>query len=304
MNYEQYFEEIYRYHKALPNPGKVASYIPELSKVNPDSFGVFLTTVGGEEYSYGNWETGFSIQSIVKVFGFVLAFSYIKDNIWERMDMEPAGTSFNSLVQLEYEKGIPRNPFINAGAIVICDILIDLLDNPQEDFLKFIRRLSPDSSVYYDLEVAHSEKSVAFQNYALVNLMKSFGNIHNDIDKVMDLYFMMCSVKMNCKQLSSSFLFLANNGVVPFSQERILDPSSTKRVNALMQTCGFYDEAGEFAFRVGLPGKSGVGGGIAAVFPGVYSIAVWSPKLNDKGNSYLGMRFLEEFTSKTKLSIF
>lgn len=304
MNYGQIFEEIYKHHKILPNPGKVADYIPELANVNPDSFGVFLTTVGGEEYFYGDWNAKFSIQSIVKVFGFVLAFSHIKDNVWHRMDMEPAGTSFNSLVQLEYEHGIPRNPFINAGAIVICDILIDLLDNPREDFLNFIRKLSPESNVSYDLTVARSEKTVAFRNYALVNLMKSFGNIHNDIDTVMDLYFLMCSVSMTCKELSSSFLFLANNGVVPFSGEQILDASSNKRVNALMQTCGFYDEAGEFAFRVGLPGKSGVGGGIAAVFPEMYSIAVWSPRLNEKGNSFLGMHFLEEFTSKTKLSIF
>lgn len=304
MDYEKIFREIHNELQHVADPGKVADYIPELARVNPDQFGVFLTTIKGEEYAFGDWDTRFSIQSIAKVLSFVLAYSILKSDTWKRMNLEPAGTPFNSLVQLEYDLGIPRNPFINAGAIVVCDILVSHLKHPKEELLAFVRKLSPNSVVDYNPIVAQSEKSVAFRNYALVNLMKSFGNIHNDIDVVMDLYFAICSLEMTCKELSQTFLFLANNGIVPYSGEQILSFSRTKRVNALMQTCGFYDQAGDFTFRVGLPGKSGVGGGIIAVHPGKYSITVWSPRLNDKGNSFKGMLFLEELTTKTNLSIF
>jgi glutaminase len=233
-----------------------------------------------------------------------MAYSQIKSTIWERMDVEPAGTPFNSLVQLEYDKGIPRNPFINAGAIVVCDILAGELASPKDNIRSFVRDLCGNRTIDYNPLVAHSEKKTGFRNYALVNLMKSFGNIHNDIDAVMDLYFHLCSLEMSCRELSDSFLFLANNGIVPYSGKQILSPSRTKRTNALMQTCGFYDEAGQFAFKVGLPGKSGVGGGIVAVLTGKYAISVWSPRLNSKGNSFKGMLFLEEFTTRTHLSIF
>ncbi len=304
MHYETLFQEIHRELQLIGEIGQVADYIPELAYVNPDQFGVHLTTVGGEEFAFGDAEKRFSIQSIAKVFTFVLAYSRVKSTIWERTGLEPAGTPFNSLIQLEYDKGIPRNPLINAGAIVICDILASELASPKENILSFIRRITGNQSIDYNSKVALSEKKTGYRNYALVNLMKSFGNIKNDIDKVMEIYFHICSIEMSCKELSQSFLFLANNGIVPYSGERILSVSRTKRVNALMQTCGFYDEAGEFTFKVGLPGKSGVGGGIVAVHPEKYAIAVWSPRLNKKGNSYKGMLFLEEFTTKTSSSIF
>jgi len=304
MHYETLFQEIHRELQSIGDIGQVADYIPELALVDPDQFGVHLTTVGGEEFAFGDAEKRFSIQSIAKVFTFVLAYSRIKSSIWERTGLEPAGTPFNSLIQLEYDKGIPRNPFINAGAIVICDILASELASPKENILSFIRRITGIHTIDYNSQVALSEKKTGYRNYALVNLMKSFGNIKNDIDKVMEIYFHICSIEMSCKELSQSFLFLANNGVVPYSGEQILSVSRTKRVNALMQTCGFYDEAGEFTFKVGLPGKSGVGGGIVALHPEKYAIAVWSPRLNKKGNSYKGMLFLEEFTTKTRSSIF
>ncbi len=304
MQYETIFHEIHQELKSLEDTGHVADYIPELAHVNPDQFGVHLSTINGESYAFGDAEKRFSIQSIAKVFAFVLAYSKIKSDIWKRMDLEPAGTPFNSLVQLEHDKGVPRNPFINAGAIVVCDILVSGFPSPKEHVLSFTRRLSNSFTIDYNTKVAQSERETGFRNFALVNLMKSFGNIRNDINEVMDLYFHICSIEMSCRELSESFLFLANNGVIPYSGERILSPSRTKRTNALMQTCGFYDEAGQFTFKVGLPGKSGVGGGIVAVHPEKYSIAVWSPRLNKKGNSYKGMLFLEEFTTKTKLSIF
>lgn len=304
MNYEKIFEGIYENLKKEEDIGHVADYIPELAKVNPEQFGVNLTTIDGTTYGFGDCTKRFSIQSISKVFTFVMAYSRIKSHIWERTDLEPAGTSFNSLVQLEYDHGIPRNPFINAGAIVVCDILASELSSPKEEILSFVRRISGNDTINYNPIVASSEKTTGFRNYALINLMKSFGNIKNDIDAVIDIYTHVCSIEMNCQELSTAFLFLANNGVVPYSGERILSPSRTKRTNALMQTCGFYDEAGQFTFKVGLPGKSGVGGGIVAILPENYAITVWSPRLNKKGNSYKGMLFLEEFTTRTRLSIF
>jgi len=206
-------------------------------------------------------------------------------------------------VQLEYEKGIPRNPFINAGAIVICDILVTCLDNPKVQLLDFIRQTGS-THIDYCVKIANSEMQTGYRNYALANLMKDFGNIDNDLDIVLDLYFHLCSIEMTCKEVVQTFLFLACDGVNPVSGETVISPSRTKRINAVMLTCGFYDEAGEFAFRTGLPGKSGVGGGIVAIHPGEYCIAVWSPKLNINGNSYIGMRVLEAMTTKTQSSIF
>lgn len=304
MNYEEIFHNIYTDLSKIENKGRVADYIPELSKVDPNKFGAQLTTIDLQKFSFGDWNIRFSIQSIAKVFTFVLAYSRIKSELWDRVGVEPSGTAFNSLVQLENDKGIPRNPFINAGAIVICDILISELNSPKEEVLNFIRELAGDDSINFNREVAESERANGYINWALIYFMKSFGNIHNDIYEVMDLYFHVCSIEMNCEELSKSFLFLANNGVIPYCQKRILSPSRTKRANALMQSCGFYDEAGQFTFKVGLPGKSGVGGGIVAVHPERYCITVWSPPLNPKGNSYKGMLFLEEFTTQTKLSIF
>lgn len=304
MDYGKIFSGIYTDLAKIEDKGKVADYIPELSKVNPNSFGVQLTTIEGEKFAFGDSATRFSIQSIAKVFSYVLAYSRVKSELWKRVGVEPSGTAFNSLVQLESDKGIPRNPFINAGAIVICDILVSELRSPKEDILTFIRELTGVETINFNPDVVKSENANGYINWALVNFMKSFGNIHNEINDVMDLYFHICSIEMSCEELSQSFLFLANNGVAPHSNKRILSPSRTKRANALMQSCGFYDEAGEFTFKVGLPGKSGVGGGIVAVHPQKYCITVWSPRLNAKGNSYKGMLFLEEFTTHTELSIF
>lgn len=200
--------------------------------------------------------------------------------------------------------GIPRNFFINAGGIVVCDILVSQYNDPINEILSFVRRLTENPNIQINQKVFESEKTTGFRNYALVNLMKSFGNIKNDIDAVMNLYFSICSIEMSCRELCKAFLFLANDGVVPNSGERILSPIRAKRTNALLQTCGFYDEAGQFAFKVGLPGKSGVGGGIISIHPQRYVVTVWNPRLNKKGNSHLGMHFLELFTTQTKSSIF
>ncbi|WP_291721773.1 glutaminase [Bernardetia sp.] len=304
MNFETIIKEIYQNIKLLEDSGELASYIPELAYINPESFGVHISTLDKNDFGIGNYTDKFSIQSIAKVLSLALAYRMVGESIWKRLGVEPSGNPFNSLTQLEVDNGIPRNPFINAGAIVISDILISNLENPREDFLAFVRSLSNNPNLDYSSEVAASEKAIGFRNVALCNFIKSFGNIENDPNKVLDFYFDLCSLEMTCKELSEAFLFLANNGRRTVDNLTILTKSEAKRINALMQTCGFYDESGEFAFKVGLPGKSGVGGGIIAVHPNQYTIAVWSPKLNKRGNSYKGMRFLEEFTTKSELSIF
>ena len=304
MNYQHVFERVQAQLKAYKELGKPASYIPELQYVNSNCFGVHLLTIDNRDFGIGDFQSKFSIQSIAKVLSLVLAYQIEDENLWSRVGVEPSGTPFNSLVQLEHDRGIPRNPFINAGALVICDILVGHLKNPEIDFLDFIRKLSGNYQIDYCLRIAESEKSMGYRNAALINLMKDFGNIHNDIDKVLYFYFKLCSIEMTCAELSRTFLFLASNGIDPIRNERVISASKSKRINAIMQLCGFYDEAGEFSFKVGLPGKSGVGGGIVAVLPSQYSIAVWSPCLNKKGNSSKGMKFLELFTSETESSIF
>jgi len=304
MNYNPIFSKILKELAPIKNKGKVANYIPELGNVDPSNFGGHLITLDNKNYKFGDSDKKFSIQSISKVLSLTLAYQFEGEKLWKRVGVEPSGTPFNSLIQLEADAGIPRNPLINAGALVICDVLVKRLKNPKEDFIEFIRTISGNSSIDYCSRIVESEKSKGYRNVALINLMKSFGNIKNDIDKVTDFYFNLCSIEMTCEELSKTFLYLANNGICPNSNTTILSPSKTKRINAVMQLCGFYDEAGEFSFKVGLPGKSGVGGGIIAIYPGRYSIATWSPKLNKKGNSFMGIEFLERLTTETKHSIF
>ena len=304
MKFSDIIQDIYCKVQKISDNGNLASYIPELALVNPDKFGVYLQPLNKSGYGFGDYEEKFSIQSIAKVLLLAMVFNQKGEELWNRMEHEPSGTSFNSLIQLEQEKGIPRNPLINAGALVMCDILIDMYQNPENAFLDFVKKLSLNHSIQYNQNIAKSEKELGYINVAIVNLMKAYDNIHNPIEKVLDLYFQICSIEMTCKELSQTFLIFANNGIIPETHERILDISKTKRINAIMQTCGFYDEAGEFAFKVGLPGKSGVGGGIVAIHPHQYTVAVWSPKLNNKGNSVKGMQFLEWLTSATVSSIF
>ncbi|WP_117880827.1 glutaminase [Aureibaculum luteum] len=303
-NYKSIIENGYNLAKSLKDQGKLATYIPELANVDPSMFGVHMTKIDGTDFGIGNYKEKFSIQSIAKVLSLTLAIKTIGEKIWNRIDVEPSGTKFDSLLLLESYKGIPRNPFINSGAIVICDILITHLDNAPKDFLSFVRNLSDLPTLTYSDKIADSEKATGYRNVALCNFIKSFGNIKNDPAEVLDFYFDMCSLEMNCQQLSYTFSFLANGGRKLSNGEKIITNSQSKRINALMLTCGFYDESGEFAFKVGLPGKSGVGGGIVALYPHNYSIAVWSPKLNPNGNSFRGMKLLEEVTTHSEMSIF
>lgn len=301
---ERLIKDIYEDITALENKGAVADYIPELAKVDPERFGVHYTSIEGNEIGIGDYQTKFSIQSIAKVLSLSLAYKYEGDAMWDRVGVEPSGNPYNSLVQLEDENGIPRNPLINAGAIVVCDILLSRFEHPLRELLDFIKSICGHEEVDYNLFVARSEKSIGYRNVALCNYLKSLDNLENEPEDVLDFYFTMCSLEMSCQNLSRAFLFLACDDFRNREGKQILPIMKANRVNAIMQTCGFYDESGEFSFRVGLPGKSGVGGGIIALHPEKYSIAVWSPRLNEKGNSYRGMRFLEEFTSRTNSHLF
>ncbi|MCO6462439.1 MAG: glutaminase [Saprospiraceae bacterium] len=304
MNLEIILKEIYEQVKNEPCDGMVTSSIPELNKVDPDKFGIHLLRQDRGDFGFGDYNQRFSIQSISKVFTISMAVRLHGEDIWKRVGVEPSGSPFNSLVQLEYEGGIPRNPFINAGALVIADILLSSLKKPKDDLLEFVRMASGVESIGFDYQVAASEKATGFRNAAMVNMLKSFGNLDNDIEAVLDFYFHQCSLAMSCKELSHAFFYLCNKGFTFDNAIEIMNEKKVKRINAIMQTCGFYDESGEFTYRVGLPGKSGIGGGIIAINPGKYSVATWHPRLNPKGNSVKGMKTLELLTTYTSGSIF
>lgn len=304
MDYNSIIQNIAAEVKKSYGQGKVADYIPELGKVPPQQFGFCLQLNDGRNFEFGDSQTKFSIQSISKVFSLSQAFALLGDTLWQRVGVEPSGNAFNSLMQLEYEKGIPRNPLINAGALVVTDILVSKFENPKAEILRYLRHLAGTENIHFNESVSESERKTGYRNFALAYFLKSFGNLENDVEKVLDVYFHQCSVEMSCAELARSMQVFAQHGLEPRSAERMLTSSQTKRLNAIMQTCGFYDEAGEFTFAVGLPGKSGVGGGIAALLPGQYSLAVWSPELNKKGNSVLGMKALELFTTLTGESVF
>lgn len=303
IDYQGILNKIYKEAQETSDKGKVATYIPELSNINNSKFGIHLVDASKKEYAVGDSQELFSIQSISKVLSLSLAIGLIGEDVWQRVDVEPSGDPFNHLSLLELENGIPRNPLINAGAIVIADILVSNLENPKQDFLNYVRKITGDESITFDFDVAKSEKETGFRNYAAGNLLKSYGNLKNDVDTVLDFYFHQCSIQMSCQQLTKAFYIFMNSGKC-LKEVTYLTKRQVKRINALMLTCGFYDEAGEFAFEVGLPGKSGVGGGIIALLPNKLCVSTWSPGLNKKGNSKLGMEALEKLTTATGQSIF
>ncbi len=305
MDYEKIISGIYEELQPLTGTvGKVADYIPALANVNPRSYGIAVATLDGKVVGVGDYTEQFSIQSISKVFTLAMVIRHTGRSLWNSVGREPSGSPFDSLVQLEHEHGIPRNPFINAGALVVTDRLIELYSRPKEEIIDFVRKLADSDDIYFNKQIARSELEHSSRNTALAYFMKSFGNIHGPVDTLIDVYCNQCSIAMSCAELARSFLFLANHGVNPADSSRILSMSRSKRLSALMLTCGFYDESGDFAFRVGMPGKSGVGGGIVAIIPGRLSIAVWSPGLDTFGNSALGIETLERFTTRLGISIF
>jgi len=296
----QILEEV----RPLIGQGRVADYIPALADVPANQLGIAVYGNDGSLHTAGDAETVFSVQSISKIFSLVQAIGHSGEAIWERLGHEPSGQPFNSLVQLEFERGRPRNPFINAGALVICDINQSRFAAPALSMRDFARRLSGNPHVLVDGKVAESEYQHRSRNAAMAYLMKSFGNFHNEVEDVLRSYFNHCALQMNCVDLARAFCFLANEGYCKHSGDQILTPRQSKQVNSIMATSGLYDEAGNFAYRVGLPGKSGVGGGIIAVVPGQFTVCVWSPELNAAGNSLAGMKALELLSERINWSVF
>ncbi len=283
--------------------GKVADYIPDLKKVTPKQFGMALRTVEGEEFSIGAADTEFSIQSISKLFTLMLSLDTIGERLWERVGREPSGMRFNSLLLLDSEGGIPRNPFINAGAIVVTNTIASRSSTPARRIEEFIASLSGNKDNRIDQQVARSEKTTGFQNIAIANLLKALGNLDGSVEQTLDCYFKQCAMSMSCRDLVRATECLANRGYSYF-REKFHAELMDKRINSLMLTCGLYDAVGNFAYNVGLPAKSGVGGGIVAIAPGQYTVCVWSPELDKSGNSVLGQMALEKLTSYTRTSIF
>jgi glutaminase len=303
---ERAVSEITAAIQARADRGDVATYIPELARVDPAKFGIAVIDAHGNVVTSGDAEVPFSIQSISKVFTLTLALGKHGDRMWRRVGREPSGSPFNSIVQLEREQGIPRNPFINAGAIAVTDLILSG-HQPREalgEILRFMRFVADDETIQIDEAVAASEQRTGFRNFALANYMKSFGVIDNPVDLTLGVYFHQCAIAMSCRQLAMAARFLVHRGMNPTTGLHVVSPERALRINALMLTCGHYDGSGEFAYRVGLPGKSGVGGGILAIAPGEASIAVWSPGLDPNGNSHLGRIALEALAKRMNWSIF
>ncbi len=287
---------------AAPERGRVADYIPELARVSVDHFGMAVCTADGQTFTAGEATTPFSIQSISKVFTLAIALGRLGDQLWTRVGREPSGLAFNSMIQLEHERGIPRNPFINAGAIVVTDAIL-AGHQPREllgEILRFLREAAGDDDIHINRAVAASEQAHGHRNLALAHFMAAHGNLLHAPELTCGTYFHQCAIEMSALQLARAGRFLMGGA----DGGRILTPARRRRINALMMTCGHYDGSGEFAYRVGLPGKSGVGGGILAVAPGRASIAVWSPGLNAQGNSQLGTLAVERLTRATGWSVF
>jgi len=304
MDYERILAEVAEDARPLIGRGNVAGYIPPLASVDPAQFGIALLTVDGRLHTGGDATKRFSIQSISKIFSLALAFNLLDEDIWKRLGREPSGTPFNSLVQLEVDAGKPRNPFINSGALVVVDVLASHFAQPEMAVMQFISRLIGKETVHVDLKLAKAEQEVAHRNIAMGHFIKSFGNLNNAVDDVIRSYCWQCSILMSCVELVTAADFLARGGISSATNRPVLTGNQCKRVNALMATCGTYDAAGDFAYRVGLPAKSGVGGGILAVVPGRATICVWSPGLDATGNSLAGGFALERLAQLTGWSIY
>ncbi|UYY81013.1 MULTISPECIES: glutaminase [unclassified Arthrobacter] len=303
MDLQNLLEDIVGTVQPLLGQGAPADYIPSLAAVDTQQFGISVATSDGDVFASGDADVPFSIQSISKVYALALVLAGDGDRIWKRVFREPSGNPFNSLVQLEHEDGIPRNPFINAGALVVTDRLLSIVGSSPSPVRELLRQESGNNSIDADPVVAASEAANSHRNASLAHFLASYGNLENPVDSVLEAYIDQCALEMSCTDLALASRFLANNGLRG-NGTALLSPSQTKRINAVMLTCGTYDAAGEFAYRVGLPGKSGVGGGIVAVVPNKCTICVWSPGLGRSGNSLAGVAALDEFTTRTGWSIF
>ncbi|MDQ0661612.1 glutaminase [Arthrobacter ulcerisalmonis] len=303
-------EDLVRQHRPRKETGAVPGNIPFLASVPFDRFGIAVATTSGEVFCSGDADVPFSIQSISKVFTLALALQGSRSaRLWSRVLREPSGTAFNSLVQLEAEHGIPRNPFINAGALVVTDHLMEETSDAAGQLLRFLTEQAGGQQSgpgkqgpFIDGAAATGELASSSRNLALAHFLKDFGNLAQPAESVVENYVRQCSIMMTCKELARAGLFLANDG--QGAAGTVLSRSEAKRIGSIMLTCGMYDAAGEFAYRVGLPGKSGVGGGILVIVPGQCAICVWSPRLDAKGNSLAGTAALADLSDRTGWSVF
>jgi glutaminase len=296
-------DDIVRSHRPRSEAGSVPASIPHLSSPAFNRFGIAVATTSGDVFSSGDADLPFSIQSISKVFTLAMALSADDPGVlWSRVLREPSGTSFNSLVQLEVEHGIPRNPFINSGALVVTDHEMGRFPDSADQVLRFLADQVGGPGPFIDEMAAKSELANSSRNLALAHFLKDFGNLHRPAQAVVENYVRQCSIMMTCVETAKAGLFLAQGG--RGAQGTVVSASEAKRIGSIMLTCGMYDAAGEFAYRVGLPGKSGVGGGILAIVPGECSICVWSPRLDSKGNSLAGSAALADLSDRTGWSVF
>ncbi|HVL97698.1 MAG TPA: glutaminase [Egibacteraceae bacterium] len=289
--------------------GKVADYIKAMADQDPERFGLALVENDGTEHAVGDADEPFAIQSISKVFSLVVAMQKADEakgvgtELWERVGVEPSGDPFNSLVQLEHERGKPRNPMINAGALIVDDVLLDHCGDPSADITELLTELAG-GDIGIDEAIVRQEGRSGHRNRSMAFLMSSFGNLTSTVDEVLDVYVRHCAITMTARQLARAGRFLANDGVDPATDKRILSAEPARRVAAIMLTCGTYDNAGQFAFDVGIPCKSGVAGGIIGLIRGLGAVCVWSPPLDASGNSRAGRVALHELVERLDLSIF
>jgi glutaminase len=306
VDYQALLDDVLADVSAYRGQGNVAGYIPTLARSDPHKLGIALAMGDGSVFTAGDAEEGFSIQSLAYVFALSLALEHMKSALWNHVGREPSGSPLNSIFQLELERGKPRNPMTSAGAIVVCDQLIGArsADEALDEMLAFLRKRGGDAAIAIDEGLAMSESQAGAFNRSLAFFIAAFGNLTNPVADVLSLYFRICSIAMSCRQLARAALYLAFDGRDPASGEAVTVASRARRINALMLTCGHYDNSGDFAFRVGLPGKSAVSGAILALVPGTGAVCVWSPGLNAAGTSLVGATALERLVERTGWSLF
>lgn len=306
MDWQAVVNEIEASVRPVLGQGRVADYIPALAAVDARKFGLAIALGDGNQYCLGDADELFSIQSISKVFTLSMALRVVGDQLWERVGREPSGSPFNSIVQLEHERGIPRNPLINAGAIVVTDHLVEAsgAKTVVANLLERLHLLAEDDSIGVNAAVAASESDAGARNRALASFMEAYGNLKCPVEETLAAYFAHCSIEMSCRQLARAALFLAFDGCDPLSGQRMVSSKACRQINAVMMSCGHYDNSGDFTYRIGLPGKSGVGGGILVIAPGHGAITVWSPGLNAAGTSAVGSVALETLVKATAWSVF
>ncbi|TVQ11118.1 MAG: glutaminase A [Leptolyngbya sp. DLM2.Bin27] len=301
---QAFLDQLYHELKGV-SAGQVASYIPELARANPDWFGISIVTLDGHTYEVGDVAQKFTIQSISKVFVYGMALEdYGRDQLLKKVGVEPTGDPFNSLIRLDEDSKRPENPMVNAGAIATTGLITgaDLADRLNRMLAMFQRYVG--NEVFVDVSTFISERSTGHRNRAMAHLMLNFGMIDQPIEDALDLYFQQCSVLVTAHDLAVMAATLANQGVNPITGERAVGANHVRDILSVMYTCGMYNFAGEWAFRVGIPAKSGVSGGILAVVPNRAGIAVFSPLLDGHGNSVRGLKVFEALSRQYGFHLF